>query len=108
MLTTAKWTIDDYHRIIASGILDQRRIELILGDIVDMASEGESHAYSSDEAGEYLTYLLGQRAKVRQAKPITIPQSSSEPEPDIAVRIWVSASSEPGYGKATGISRNRS
>ena len=43
------------------------------------------HAYSSDEAGEYLTYLLGDRAKVRQAKPITLPNSQSEPEPDIAV-----------------------
>lgn len=32
-----------------------------------------------------MTYLLGQRAKVRQAKPITLPQSNSEPEPDIAI-----------------------
>jgi len=85
MLTTAKWTIDDYHRIVASGILAQRHVELILGDVVEMAPEGETHAYSSDEAGEYLIYLLGDQAKVRQAKPITIPQSSSEPEPDVAV-----------------------
>ncbi|MGF1513433.1 MAG: Uma2 family endonuclease, partial [Elainellaceae cyanobacterium] len=85
MLTTAKWTLDDYHRIVASDILAMRRVELIRGDIVEMAPEGEPHAYSSDEAGEYLIYLLGDRAKVRQAKPITIPQSDSEPEPDIAV-----------------------
>jgi Uma2 family endonuclease len=85
MLVTAKWTIDDYHRIVASGVLAQRHVELINGDIVEMAPEGEPHAYSSDEAGEYLTYLLGFRAKVRQAKPITLPGSNSEPEPDIAV-----------------------
>ena len=53
--------------------------------IVEQAPEGESHTYSSDESGEYLTYLLGDRAKVRHAKPITIPGSASEPEPDIAV-----------------------
>ncbi|GAB1543230.1 Uma2 family endonuclease [Scytonema sp. NUACC21] len=84
-LITAKWTIKDYHRMIAAGILEERHIELLNGEIVEMAPEGESHAYSSDEAGEYLIYLLGNRAKVRQAKPIILPQSNSEPEPDIAV-----------------------
>ncbi|KYC37472.1 hypothetical protein WA1_42815 [Scytonema hofmannii PCC 7110] len=84
-LTTAKWTIEDYHRMIAAGILEKRHVELLNGEIVEMAPEGESHAYSSDEAGEYLMYLLGERAKVRQAKPITLLQSNSEPEPDIAV-----------------------
>ena len=71
--------------MIAAGILEGRNVELLNGEIVEMAPEGESHAYSSDEAGEYLIYLLGNRAKVRQGKPITLPQSNSEPEPDIAV-----------------------
>lgn len=84
-LATAKWTIEDYHRMIAVGLLAGRSVELLNGEIVEMASEGEPHAYSSDEAGEYLTYLLGDRAKVRQAKPITLAPSNSEPEPDIAV-----------------------
>ena len=85
MLVTTKWTIDDYHQVVKSGVLDQRHVELIRGDIVEMPPEGEPHAYRSDEAGEYLIYLLGNRAKVRQAKPITLPPSGSEPEPDIAV-----------------------
>lgn len=85
MLVTAKWTIEDYHRIIASGALDDKAVELIFGDIVEMIPEGESHAFRSDEAGEYLIRLLDQKAKVRQAKPITIPDSNSEPEPDIAI-----------------------
>lgn len=85
MLAPAKWSIEEYHRMVEAGLLDERRVELINGDIVEMAPEGEPHAYSSDEAGEYLLYLLGNRAKVRQAKPITLLQSNSEPEPDIAV-----------------------
>ena len=85
MLVAAKWSLDEYHRIVGSGVLDQRHVELIDGEIVEMAPEGEPHAYSSDEAGEYLMYLLGDRAKVRHAKPITLPGSASEPEPDIAV-----------------------
>ena len=73
MLVTAKWSLTDYHRIVESGVLDQRHVELINGEIVEMAPEGEPHAYSSDEAGEYLMVLLGDRAKVRHAKPITLP-----------------------------------
>ncbi|MEG3851259.1 Uma2 family endonuclease [Microcoleus sp. herbarium13] len=84
-VTTVKWTVADYHRIIAAGILEERNVELIGGEIIEMAPEGESHAYCSDEAGEYLIYLLGDRAKVRQGKPITLARSNSEPEPDIAV-----------------------
>lgn len=84
-LTLVKWTVTEYHQMIAAGILVDRRVELLNGEIVEMPSEGEFHAYTSDEAGEYLIYLLGERAKVRQGKPITLPQSNSEPEPDLAI-----------------------
>jgi Uma2 family endonuclease len=84
VLTTAKWTIDEYHRMIATGILDDRRVELLKGEIVEMSPEGEPHAYFSSEAGEYLSRLLADRAMIRPGKPITLP-NDSEPEPDIAI-----------------------
>lgn len=83
-VSTAKWSLEDYHRMIAAGILADRRVELLKGDIVEMAIEGEPHAYSRNEADEYLTGLLGDRAKVRQDSPVTLP-NDSEPEPDIAI-----------------------
>ncbi|MBM0745437.1 Uma2 family endonuclease (plasmid) [Phormidium sp. CLA17] len=83
-VTTVKWSLDDYHRMIAVGILADRRVELLNGEIVEMAIEGEPHAYSRNEADEYLTEVLGSRAKVRQDSPITLP-NDSEPEPDIAI-----------------------
>lgn len=83
-LTTAKWTLDDYHQMIASGILDHRRVELLSGEIVEMAPEGPEHAYLGDETGKYLGALLGDRARVREGWPITL-APNSEPEPDIAV-----------------------
>jgi len=83
-LIAAKWTIDDYHRMIDAGILCERKVELLKGEIVEMPPEGEPHAYCSSEAGDYLMELLGKRAKIRQAKPITLP-NDSEPEPDIAI-----------------------
>ncbi len=81
----AKWTLDDYHRMIESGLLEDRPVELLNGEIVEMSPEGESHAYLSHEAAKYLGRSLGEQADIRQAKPITIPSSHSEPEPDIAV-----------------------
>ncbi len=80
----AKWTIDEYHRMIAAEILSDRKVELLQGEIVEMPPEGEPHAYCSHEASEYLTQLLGNRATIRQAKPITLP-NDSEPEPDVAI-----------------------
>lgn len=84
MSAIAAWTIDEYHQMIKAGILSDRRVELIAGEIVEMPPEGEPHAYSSHEASEYLTQLLGDRATIRQAKPITLP-NNSEPEPDVAI-----------------------
>ncbi len=70
--------------MIAAGILDDRRVELLKGEIVEMPPEGEPHAYFSSEAGEYLMRLLGDRAMIRHSKQITLP-NDSEPEPDIAI-----------------------
>jgi Uma2 family endonuclease len=70
--------------MIDAGILSSRKVELLKGEIVEMSPEGEPHAYCSDEAGEYLAELLGKRATLREAKPITLP-NNSEPEPDIAI-----------------------
>jgi Uma2 family endonuclease len=93
MTTTAyKWSIDRYHQIIAVGILDeplveglrQSSVELLQGEIIVMPPEGESHAYYNTEVAEYLRELLGPRAKIRDAKPITLP-NDSEPAPDIAI-----------------------
>ena len=83
-LTTYKWTIENYHQAIEKGIFDRESVELLRGEIIVMSPEREAHAYYSTEAGDYLRSLLGNMAKIREAKPITLP-TNSEPEPDIAI-----------------------
>lgn len=80
----AKWTLEEYHQLVDSGLLDHRRVELIRGEIVEMSPEGEPHAYFSTISDKYLTRILGDLALVRQGKPITLP-NQSEPEPDISI-----------------------
>lgn len=43
-LIVAKWTLDEYHRMIEAGILDNRRVELLSGDIIEKAPETPPHA----------------------------------------------------------------
>ena len=83
-VVAAKWTLEEYHQMIASGVLDNRRVELIRGEIIEIAPEGQPNAYSVSESGEYMSQLLGEKAKIRYGHPITLP-NQSEPEPDIAV-----------------------
>lgn len=84
-LATKTWTVAEYHRLVDDGVLDDQPVELLKGEIVVMAPEGVPHASHSVRAGEYLMRLLGERAQVRPAKPITLIEVGSEPEPDLAV-----------------------
>ncbi len=83
-IINAKWSIRDYHQMIETGLLDERKVELICGEIIEMSPEGAPHSYHCSEIGEYLRRILGDRAKIREAHPITL-TDSSEPEPDIAI-----------------------
>lgn len=78
-----QWSIEDYHQIINTGILAQRRVELIAGEILEMAPESADHTYSWGSLVTRLSQMLGDRALVRPPAPITL--SQSEPEPDIAI-----------------------
>ncbi len=83
-VTIAKWTIEQYHELVATGILDERRVELLDGDIVEMPPAGMPHAVYCGRTVEYLRELLRDRAEIREAHPVTLP-NNSEPEPDVAI-----------------------
>ena len=81
--TLAKWSVDDYHRMISSGILRDRRVELLAGEIVEMSPETPIHYNTAKRGAKYLEHLLAGRAEIRFNGPITL--ADSEPEPDIAI-----------------------
>jgi Uma2 family endonuclease len=83
-LAIAKWTLQEYHRMIEAGVLDDRHVEFLNGEIVEMSPEGEPHAHFRGDAADHLRDLLRGSARIRQSAPITLPDHS-EPEPDIAV-----------------------
>jgi Uma2 family endonuclease len=84
-LVPVKITLEQYHRMVDAGIWDDYRVELLNGVIVEMPSEGASHAHRSTKTCNHLKDLLGEQALVREGHPISFPNSNSEPEPDIAI-----------------------
>jgi Uma2 family endonuclease len=84
-VTLAKWSLEQYHQMIELGVLDDRNVELLNGEIVEMPSEGPEHAYFSTKTADLLRQGLAGKVQIREAHPITLSEQASEPEPDIAV-----------------------
>jgi len=57
-----QWTVADYHRMITAGLLCDRPVELLNGQIIDMAPELPIHRATYRRSSQYLASLLGERA----------------------------------------------
>jgi Uma2 family endonuclease len=83
-----RFTIADYHRLMELGFLREGdRVELIRGELFEMAAQGTPHTYTTTHLCRHLDRLLGDEASVRGQVPITISTESteSEPEPDVVI-----------------------
>ena len=70
------------------GILhEDERVELIHGDLIQMAAVGGRHIGTVIRLGEWFTPRLLGRAHVSIQSPIHVPPCS-EPEPDVGILRW--------------------
>ncbi len=83
MKTRYKWTVEDYHQLVETGLLEGKPVELLEGELIEMSPEGIPHSFTNRTVADYLRTLLNGLAFVSEAHPITL--DNSEPEPDIAV-----------------------
>jgi Uma2 family endonuclease len=80
-----KLTVDDYDRMAEAGILgEDDRVELIDGDIIDMAPIGQDHAATVNKLTRALVIAFGDRAIVSVQNPVRL-NRFNEPQPDFAV-----------------------
>ena len=84
-LTLIKCTLSEYQTLVEAGALHHQLIEFIHGEIVEIPPEGPEHAYRNTSSADLFRKRLGDRAHIRDAKPITLPNQSSEPQPDVAI-----------------------
>lgn len=82
------FTVVEYLALGEAGILaKEERIELLDGEITQMAPIGNRHLNSVDWIGHLLHEAIGRRAMVRVQGSIQL-NDFSAPEPDIAVIRW--------------------
>jgi Uma2 family endonuclease len=80
-----KLDVDTYSRMAEAGIFgEDDRIELIDGDLIDMAPIGQGHVAIVNSLVEALFLACGGRAIVSPQNPIRL-SPISEPQPDLAI-----------------------
>jgi Uma2 family endonuclease len=80
-----RFTLDDWHQMIEAGVLRKdQRLELLDGEIYDMAPIDPSHQGAVNFFTRFWSTRLGIRAIVSVQGPVTAPPAS-EPQPDVAL-----------------------
>jgi Uma2 family endonuclease len=83
--TRRRFTVDEYHRMIESGVLcEGERVELINGEILQMAAFGGQHVLCINRCNFWFSQSLGSNGIVSVQNPVTL-SNDGEPEPDIAI-----------------------
>lgn len=83
-LPIARFSVDQYHRMIESGALgEDDGLELIEGWVVSKTAKGPAHEHATGRTEYFLRVSLPEGWHARNQAPITL--SSSEPEPDLCV-----------------------
>lgn len=79
-----RFTVREYHQLLASGALPPTlRTELIEGWVVDKMTRNAGHDSSLSRTAESLQDRLPQKWKVRQQSAVSMDEA--EPEPDVTV-----------------------
>jgi Uma2 family endonuclease len=74
----------EYETMVAAGLFEDERVELLEGVIVEMSPQSPSHAAAIQRLDRILQRLVGERASIRVQMPF-VAGDLSLPEPDVAV-----------------------
>jgi Uma2 family endonuclease len=78
-------TVEEYHRMAEVGLLaPDARVELIEGEIIDMAPIGKEHTSVVDQLNRLFVRAVGDDAIVRVQGSVRLSRFS-EPEPDVVL-----------------------
>jgi Uma2 family endonuclease len=99
MSTIARFSIEEYDRMIAAGVFSgrrYRRVELIRGEVREMLPIGPPHESAVDFLTRWSASVTpADKVRIRVQNSIGLPPLASAPEPDLA---WVRE--RKGYGRS--------
>jgi Uma2 family endonuclease len=79
-----RFTVEEYHRMAEAGVFaPDDHVELIEGEVIEMAPSGNHHASVVDRLNRLLVQRVGDRAIVRVQGPVRLARLRSEPQPDL-------------------------
>ncbi len=77
------FTVSDYHRMADAGIFDEdSRVELIRGQIIDMAAIGAPHFGMVNRLNRLLSASVAGQSVISVQNPVRL-DDGSEPQPDV-------------------------
>lgn len=86
--TTYRFTVKDYHRMAEADVFEpDDRVELVDGEVFEMAAIGSRHAAWVSRFSHLLWPQIAGRAIVSVQQPIQVGEYS-EPQPDVALLRW--------------------
>ena len=86
MLRRYRFTVDEYDRMAAAGVLTQcDRVELLDGEIVEMTPIGDRHASVVARMSHVFAARLGERSIVWGQNPVGLRLVRSVPQPDVVL-----------------------
>jgi Uma2 family endonuclease len=75
-----RFSVEDYHQLLAVGFLQEGdRVELIQGELVDMAAKGTKHIFCCQELLAILPDRVREQAISRCQDPIILSANSHRP-----------------------------
>ena len=87
-MTIRPLSIHEYHWLIDRGFFhEDEHVELVQGVLHSMSPEGPRHVAVIDRLLELFSTVVSNRAQVRGQHPLSLPDSNSEPEPDVALVV---------------------
>jgi Uma2 family endonuclease len=81
---TVRWTKDEYHQLAEMGWFDNRRVELLDGEIFEMPFPKIPHVVSLDVTADALPSAFGNGYWISRQAPLDL-TLTSEPIPDLFV-----------------------
>lgn len=82
---TVDWTVDQYHGMVAAGLLAENdRVELLYGKIVPMSPIGRFHAACVNNVSEFFILKHQKTYTHLTQNPVSM-LDDSEPEPDFVI-----------------------
>jgi Uma2 family endonuclease len=83
-----RWSREAFVRAAEAGAFDDRRVELIAGEVVEMGPVGPLHAAVDEGARDVLAAAFAGPVHARTEKPLELGEWD-QPQPDVAVVIGV-------------------